>query len=605
MNLEHDLAQLENAQLVRRLQEEERAYLFKHALTQESAYESLLVKTRRAMHRRVAEAYEQLYPERMDEFAALLAQHYAEAVDDAKTLEYATRAGDVAMRVYANAEAIASYSQALEIVRRIGVQGFAPPQIIHLYTRHGRALEMSGRYEEALANYRVMEEVGDARSEPSLKLAGLMARATINSIPSSGYDPALARALSDQALQLARASGDKAAEAKVLWNLMLLNSRGEMHLREAIEYGEQSLALARELNLREQLAYTLNDLATPYAFFGQTARAKAAEEEARALWIELNNLPMLSSNYAYSVMTRVTLAEFAEAVTASQEAFRLSESIGDTWGMAFSLTWVGPAYLQLGEIGQAIRVMEQGITLGQEAKFVAPAVINRSDLGRLYAELGKLERALAEVKRASAHALPGYNIVTGWGMGTAAHLAVLAGQYEEADGLIQDVWHHLTREDATLRVTAYVWLAEIELALARQHDSHALELSQQLIARLTRLSLSQSLLDAYPLQARALRRLGRVEEARQALREGLALTEARGAVWSEWKIRSALSAVEAQRGDTAEAESQRTKARELIEYVAARTPEDLRETFLNLPEVRRVLQESAPVKGSSPAVAQS
>ncbi len=93
------LEQLETAQLVRRLPDEELAYLFKHALTQESAYESLLLNKRREIHRLVARAYEQFYPERLDEFAAVLAEYYAQVSDDAKTLEYTTRAGDVAALV--------------------------------------------------------------------------------------------------------------------------------------------------------------------------------------------------------------------------------------------------------------------------------------------------------------------------------------------------------------------------------------------------------------------------------------------------------------------------------------------------------------------------
>ncbi len=50
-SLPAQLAQLENAQLVRRLADEDLAYVFKHTLTQETAYESLLVKKRRAIHR--------------------------------------------------------------------------------------------------------------------------------------------------------------------------------------------------------------------------------------------------------------------------------------------------------------------------------------------------------------------------------------------------------------------------------------------------------------------------------------------------------------------------------------------------------------------------
>ncbi len=87
------LAQLENDDFIRRLDEQEIAYLFKHILTQESAYQSLLVKKRREVHLLVAQAYEKFYPDRLDEDAALLAQHYAHAGDDAKTLEYSIRAG--------------------------------------------------------------------------------------------------------------------------------------------------------------------------------------------------------------------------------------------------------------------------------------------------------------------------------------------------------------------------------------------------------------------------------------------------------------------------------------------------------------------------------
>lgn len=76
------LAELENAQLVRHLPEGDLAYLVIHALT---AYGSLLSKKRREIHRLVAEAYEVIYAKRLDEYAALLAQHFVQAGDDEKT----------------------------------------------------------------------------------------------------------------------------------------------------------------------------------------------------------------------------------------------------------------------------------------------------------------------------------------------------------------------------------------------------------------------------------------------------------------------------------------------------------------------------------------
>ncbi len=113
------LARLENAQLVRSLPEEELAYLFKHALTQETAYESLLLKRRREIHRRVAETIEQLSANELDEQAAILAKHYAESGDDAKTFEFALRAADNARRLYAYVEARGLYALALEALARL------------------------------------------------------------------------------------------------------------------------------------------------------------------------------------------------------------------------------------------------------------------------------------------------------------------------------------------------------------------------------------------------------------------------------------------------------------------------------------------------------
>ncbi len=117
--LDNQLEELENAELVRRLPEEDLVYFFKHALTQESAYESLLLKKRHEIHRLVADAYEQLYPNRLDENAALLAQHYSKAGDDAKTFAYAVRAGDEAARIFAYLEAEAHYAQALDALTRL------------------------------------------------------------------------------------------------------------------------------------------------------------------------------------------------------------------------------------------------------------------------------------------------------------------------------------------------------------------------------------------------------------------------------------------------------------------------------------------------------
>src|SRR4051812_17140708 len=94
--LTRQLAQLESIQLVRKLDDIELSYLFKHVLAQETTYQSLLVKTRREIHLRVAQSYEQFDSASLEHNAAILAHHYHEAGELRKTIHYALLAGDAA-----------------------------------------------------------------------------------------------------------------------------------------------------------------------------------------------------------------------------------------------------------------------------------------------------------------------------------------------------------------------------------------------------------------------------------------------------------------------------------------------------------------------------
>ncbi|MBI5304292.1 MAG: hypothetical protein HY868_19320 [Chloroflexi bacterium] len=113
MSLPATLAELESLDILHARTDTRGEYMFKHALMQERAYQSLLLRSRREIHRAVALAYEDLFAERLDEIAALLAQHYAEADDPEKLLAYALRAGKRAARLNAYAEARAHFAQAL------------------------------------------------------------------------------------------------------------------------------------------------------------------------------------------------------------------------------------------------------------------------------------------------------------------------------------------------------------------------------------------------------------------------------------------------------------------------------------------------------------
>src|SRR5207248_3249916 len=113
--LERALEDLEDRQLIyqeRAVPEEE--YSFKHVLTQETVYGSILRRRRAVFHQQVAEAMEALYGEGLDEYYEQLAYHYERSSADEKAVAYLLKAGEKARRACLNEEAIGYFERALK-----------------------------------------------------------------------------------------------------------------------------------------------------------------------------------------------------------------------------------------------------------------------------------------------------------------------------------------------------------------------------------------------------------------------------------------------------------------------------------------------------------
>src|SRR5713226_5933342 len=94
-------------------------YTFKHALTQQVAYNSMLTERRKALHERIAEAIEALYPDRLDDHVEKLAHHYDRSSNLGKAVEYLGRAGRKAVEQAAHSEVLGYVTRALELIMRL------------------------------------------------------------------------------------------------------------------------------------------------------------------------------------------------------------------------------------------------------------------------------------------------------------------------------------------------------------------------------------------------------------------------------------------------------------------------------------------------------
>lgn len=149
-DIDSKLVNLKDLQLVMERQRmEEIEYFFKHALVQEVVYESILHKTRKEVHLKVAHAFEKTFNKRLHEFYGILAYHYSRAEDPDKTEEYLIKAGEEALRSSASSEALTYYQQGLTLYRRKYGDAAEPEKLATFEKNIALALFNKGQLENA------------------------------------------------------------------------------------------------------------------------------------------------------------------------------------------------------------------------------------------------------------------------------------------------------------------------------------------------------------------------------------------------------------------------------------------------------------------------
>jgi len=124
-------------------------YIFKHALTQEVAYNSILFSKRKELHKNVAQAIEKVFQDRLFEFFGVLAYHYNIAENLVKAEEYLIKAGEDALRASASNEALYYYQEALQLYLKKSGDSADPEKIAMLEKNIALALYNRGQFDEA------------------------------------------------------------------------------------------------------------------------------------------------------------------------------------------------------------------------------------------------------------------------------------------------------------------------------------------------------------------------------------------------------------------------------------------------------------------------
>ncbi|MGH7345439.1 MAG: ATP-binding protein, partial [Candidatus Rokuibacteriota bacterium] len=341
----------------------ETEYTFKHTLTHEVAYGRLLAEPRRALHARIAEAIERLYPTRLADHVERLAHHTFEGEAWAKAHAYLHQTGTKAFTRCAHQEAAVCFDRALAALGRLPDSRERSERTVDLRFDLRNTLQPLGEFG------RILECLREAEG--------------------------LARALGDQ-----RRLGEASAYLTDYFRLMGDQDR-------AIEYGQQALAIADavdELALRlrantylGQTYYALGDYRRGAGFLVRNVDMLDSERQLQAYGFA--QLPSVHSRTCL-VWCLAELGEFDDGIRIGHEAIRIAESVDHPFSLATAHAGLGALYVRQGNLEAAIPILEQGLDLCRTWKLSLWFPPIASALGVGYTQAGRVGDAVPLLERA-------------------------------------------------------------------------------------------------------------------------------------------------------------------------------------------------------------
>ena len=449
----------------------EPAYTFKHALTHEVAYGSLLQERRRTLHAGIVEASERLYRDRLTDQVERLAYHAVRGEVWERALHYGRQAGTRALVRSANQEAVASFEGALAVLQHLPDSSDQHAQAIDLRFDLCRALLSLGAIARIFAL--LQEAVALAEAGHDQQRLALAYRQLINYFLNTG-DPVRALDVGQRALALATHLKDVALQSSTRFALARVYS----------DHGDYRQAV----DVCRAIVATVTDDALPQ--LAQTLGPGATRARATLAW------------------SLAELGAFAEGLVSGSAAIHLAQAAQDVFSLAGALRSTGYLYLLRGDLPQAIPLLAQSVDLCQtgEVYLFLPRVM--AYLGYASALAGRVPEAQALLEQAQAL----HEQARATGKGSLQQQARIVAMLSEAYGLAgrlddahQRAAHALTLAQTHQERGSEAWTLRLLGDLAAQGPAVHREAAASYYARAFALAEA---LGMRPLQAHCHRGLG-------------------------------------------------------------------------------------------------
>jgi class 3 adenylate cyclase/tetratricopeptide (TPR) repeat protein len=410
----------------------ERRYIFKHALTQQAAYDSILLSNRRELHRRAAKTIENHKPDQ----AAEIARHWLEARKPGRAMPYLVKAGDQAASAYATGEAIDYYNQALDMHDTVD-----NPDVVRLaYEGLGSTLLFANQIEEAVANFQEMLALGEEMGNSSMQISANNKLAATVGLYMGQFQQA--EQLLTRAESLANKNQEKPGEAEAaLIRCQMCTAQADFE--SVIKHMNDLVEIGKELGSNEFVNEGLQHAAGSLLFLTRFEEAREKANEGLALARESGNRQR-EAQLLSMVMPLLALAEgdIEEAKASLTEGLSIAIKIGAVDPQIFGNWTAGEIARWQGEFGKALNYcnlsLEQALPLEEFMPWVVVPPLG--SLGSAYLHISK--RFQDEITRFHQHALrllesPAGTIAGGAAWADLGHCAIQLGDYTLAEEVLQ------------------------------------------------------------------------------------------------------------------------------------------------------------------------
>jgi class 3 adenylate cyclase/tetratricopeptide (TPR) repeat protein len=352
--VQDDLRMLSKLELTKLEWEQALTYVFRHIVTREVSYESLLFAMRSRLHEQIGRHLETIHASEIEQHVDILAYHYDHSENTEKRREYLARAGALAQATYANAAAIEYYQKLLPLL--------SEPEHPAVLLRLGKVYELTGRWREAADTYTQALEL--ATESGALGVAA-QCETAIGELYRKRGDYNEASRWLDRALVAFEQIGDDAGVGQVLqYAGSVAAQRGDFASAQ-MRY-EASLEIRRRLDDGSMVAALLSNLGIVARYRGDYEAARTLHEEGLALRRELRDRRAIAISLSNLGNVALDQHDFALAQERLEEAVALQREVGDKHNLATGLNNLGNVMRTRGQFGQAGRLYAESLVLNRE-----------------------------------------------------------------------------------------------------------------------------------------------------------------------------------------------------------------------------------------------